>query len=228
MSDSISVSSDAYSTSSYGKGSESESTTESVKNARLSQHRRRRQQFLRRRALERAAGTDTDDEDEESVRFGGPGLGLEREFPSQELRKPVLKSMSTIEGSINEPQKAAAVPELVNTSNEESFLNTTNEEDLPKDLSAEGAVEWQYIERVVPELSSNLGLSFLDNHHLGSVVVRAPSESLRDAGLQLGDVIIRLNQRDVSGMDAAAVSDAIESMAGECTSITFLRKMMSL
>ena len=227
MSDSISVSSDAYSTSSYGKGSESESTTESVKNARLSQHRRRRQQFLRRRALERAAGTDTDDEDEESVRFGGPGLGLEREFPSQELRKPVLKSMSTIEGSINEPQKAALVPELLNTSNEESFLNTTNDEDSPND-AAKGAVEWQYIERVVPELSSDLGLSFLDNHHLGCIVVRAPNESLRNAGLQLGDVIIRLNQRDISGMDATAVSDAIESMAGECASITFLRKMMSL
>ncbi|KAL9182001.1 hypothetical protein ACHAXT_012344 [Thalassiosira profunda] len=227
LSDSISVSSDAYSTPSYDNGSESESTTESVKNARLSQLRRRRQQFLRRRALERAAGADTDDEDEASVRFGGPGLGLEREIPSQELRKPVLRSAFV--DSTKEPQKAAAVPELVNTSNEESTLSTTNEEDSPKGLSrAEGAVEWQYIERVVPELSSNLGISFLGNHHLGSVVVRAPNESLRDAGLQLGDVIIRLNQRDVSGMDAAVVSDAIEGMAGECASITFLRKMMSL
>ncbi|KAL7525370.1 hypothetical protein ACHAXR_000977, partial [Thalassiosira sp. AJA248-18] len=139
LSEDISVTSDAYSTafsSIASDGSSSESSVDSAKNARLAKLRRRRKQFLRRRAMEHAAGNETEDEEEESLHYGGPSLGLKKKHwnvPSQELRN--INDSLEVDYPMNKKKDLReSIPELLNTTNEESFLNTSND-DSPKDSS---------------------------------------------------------------------------------------------
>ena len=95
LSEDISVTSeDAYSTDDSSVGSHSVSTKQTsdlpyTEQARLCKLQRRRNQFLRRRALEKAAALD---DDESTVHYGRPRLGLgfplknNLTIPSQELR----------------------------------------------------------------------------------------------------------------------------------------------
>ena len=54
----------------------------------------------------------------------------------------------------------------------------------------------------------------------------APCESMAEAGLQLGDIIIRLNSEDVSNLDCNTVSEMLA--AGGTLRVAYLRKNMVL
>ena len=70
--------------------------------------------------------------------------------------------------------------------------------------------------------------NFLETSHLGQVVIQTPYYRMVEAGIQLGDVIIRLNGKDVRSMRATAVSEMISGLADKHILVTFLRKNMML
>ena len=106
MSEDISVTSeDAYSTDDSSVGSHSLCTKQTsdypnAEQARICKLQRRRNQFLRRRALEKAA---TMDEDESTVHYGRPRLGVGFQLkknltiPSQELRLKTDSNLTEID-----------------------------------------------------------------------------------------------------------------------------------
>ena len=208
--DSVSISS----VESDGSGSwSSASSHDSAQDAHLAKLRRRRKLYLRRRAIELAAGAESENEDASSIHVGGR-LTLNNEpwnYPSQELRMKASPGKS-----VDDSAGAVLVPDLVNISDDDSLLDTTNEDGLPK-------LKWQSQEKLIHLSSSPL---FLKSSHLGHEVTRAPCESMAEAGLQLGDIIIRLNSEDVSNLDCNTVSEMLA--AGGTLRVAYLRKNMVL
>ena len=228
---------------SHTYSSDHSSSTKSVdsnQKRRLQKLQRRRSQFLRRRAIEHNAGTETDDDETAaSFHYGRPRLGGIKNrtkngaFPSQELR---------MAPSLNKSKRGTGrAPDLVNTSNDDSVVIDTDDEAilnaqvLPPQKqnrnigdSVNKNLKWQVIDRVLQHQSppSNPGQNFLETSHIGPVVTQLPMSF--DAGLQPGDVIIRLNGEDVSGSEAIVVSKMINEMTEESGRITYLRKNMEL
>ena len=181
---------------------------------------------------------------------GGLELGAKKNqyiLPTQELRKSVVltsaeSSPAVLDTSFDSAAADILAPDLVNTTQEDSFLDTTNE-GLD---NAEGGnvvsfsnplppcrLKWQSISISVPKLlpkpcpRDNLldkNRHFLEQIHLGQLVIRSPYTSLIVAGLQLGDVVIRLNDEDVSKLDGKDVCKKMMDMSGESVRLTFLRK----
>ena len=209
--DSVSISS----IESDGSGSwSSASSHDSAQDAHLAKLRRRRKLYLRRRAIELAAGAESVNEDASSIHVVGR-LALDNEpwnYPSQELRKGSPgKSADDSAGAV------LTVPDLVNISTE-SLLDTTNEDGLPK-------LNWQSQEKLI-HLSASPVSYFLKSSHLGHEVIRTPCKSMAEAGLQLGDIIIRFNGEDVSNLDSNTVSEMMA--AGGSLRVAYLRKNMVL
>ena len=71
----------------------------------------------------------------------------------------------------------------------------------------------------------NEGRSFLKSTCLGPVVMSAPHFGL-GCVLQLGDVLVKLNDEDVSSLDAKEVQHRLDGLVGEVVSLSFLRKTM--
>lgn len=280
LSEDISVTSeDAYSTDDSSVGSHSASTKQTsdfpyTEQARLCKLQRRRNQFLRRRALEKAAAMD----DESTVHFGRPRLGLgfplknNLTIPSQELRLKdsnltKIDSPATLASSFNNmdlseheskdfdstnaawsPDKFVKdpfiastdkvpdlvnntssndVPDLVNTSNDDSFLLNTSEESQAN--VTKPTPKWASFSTTFPKLSAipPEGLNFLESSHLGPKVVSTQWTRTEASSLQLGDVIIRLNGEDVSNLEADTVSQMMIRM-DDCRIVTYLRKNVEL
>ena len=66
---------------------------------------------------------------------------------------------------------------------------------------------------------------FLTPSHLGSSISRVP---LDVSALQIGDIILRLNGEDVSGLTAERIEDIFSSMSGKQVNVSFLRKRMEM
>eukprot|EP00578_Thalassiosira_sp_NH16_P007882 CAMPEP_0181122860 /NCGR_PEP_ID=MMETSP1071-20121207/25552_1 /TAXON_ID=35127 /ORGANISM="Thalassiosira sp., Strain NH16" /LENGTH=435 /DNA_ID=CAMNT_0023207885 /DNA_START=106 /DNA_END=1413 /DNA_ORIENTATION=+ len=231
-------------------------TVELAPKLRLNKLRRRRSRFLRHRAIERAAGTDTEDEEEASFHYGGPKLqGLKKNSPAFDLFN---NSEDLLFNTTHHDARDDTVPELVNTTNDDSLLNDTDEDDSPRDASNKvtlnvnayasrilpnrpnsksprntlpsSNLKWQAMERVIPLLSPspNPSYNYLETSHLGPAVIMAPCKSLDEVGLQVGDVIVRINGDDVSSLEAKAVIGMIIEMAGKSLRVSYLRKNMEL
>lgn len=203
--------------------------------------------------MEHAASAETDD-DYLPFHFGRPRIALKKTWsatnllPSQELRRD----------EPNEPTKTVhqarpeVVPDLVNTSNEDSLLNITYDYDVsPKDDSLlllvpvapelVGTADklplndqtrkhsllsqstWHSMEKATWLPPSSADYIFLEASHLGPIVTQAPCKGMNEI-VQLGDVIIRLNGIDVRSLEAKTVSEMISNMAENEIRVTFLRK----
>ena len=86
-------------------------------------------------------------------------------------------------------------------------------------------LKWYSIEKITGKcLPKGPSYNFLETSHLGPMIIRKPCYSMAAAGLQLGDIIIRLNDTDVRSMAAVAVSKMIDGFVGRSIRISFLRK----
>ena len=119
------------------------------------------------------------------------------------------------------------VPDLVNTSNDDSFLLNTSEESQAN--VTKPTPKWASFSTTFPKLSAipPEGLNFLESSHLGLKVVSTQWTRTDQSSLQLGDVIIRLNGEDVSNLEADTVSQMMIRM-DDCRIVTYLRKNVEL
>ena len=124
----------------------------------------------------------------------------------------------------------------MNTSNEDSLLDTTNEEEMPFSTrsyhriisqnykESQRQLKWKSMMTVVQH-SCLVDVSLVSSH-IGPVI--SGIQQLDDAaGLQLGDIIIRLDTEDISHLDALSATGVIDRMTGESICVSFLRKNMS-
>ena len=229
---------------------------DSAEQRRVATLQRRRAQFLRQRAIERTAEMDEDEEEEAQYDHrkltGGFKLTKNSAFPTQERRVPSqelrcdnldkvdISSLTDIR-DLRYPSdksfdstKAAWSPELfekdpfsstldVDTTAEDSLLlNTSNELELE---ILKPSPKWSSFSAEFPKLGDNSSHNLvLKDSHLGATLANTPETQ---SGLQLGDVIIRLNGQDVSTLDTSTVSDMINEMR-ESRRITYLRKNVEL
>ena len=187
-----------------------------------------------------------------------PSQQLRCKFPSQQLRyndadlRPVEQHIQTgdradsavdsVEDSLFNTTNEGDIPDPPLPSNKESVTiqahspkRLSNSNPMPpsqlKWFSMEVSIGkgiWSLekeIESLLPMDPSN---NFMETSHLGQVVIQTPCYSMVEAGIQLGDVIIRLNGKDVRSMRATAVSEMISGLADKHILVTFLRKNMML
>jgi len=257
LSDGISVTTDEKTEYSYSDDDSVTFVDDSAEQRRVATLQRRRAQFLRQRAIERTAEMDEDDDEEEAQYgrpklTGGFKLTKKSAFPSQELRVPSqelrcdeldkvdISSLTDIrdlpvpsDKSFDSTQ-AAWSPELfekdpfssvldVDTTAEVSLLlNSSNELELE---ILKPSPKWSSFSAEFPKLGDSTSHNLiLKESHLGATLANTPTTQ---SGLQLGDVIIRLNGQDVSTLDTSTVSDMIHEMR-DSRRITYLRKNVEL
>lgn len=188
------------------------------KRSLASKMRRRRQQYLRRKAMERAATADSSGTDGEVSDRGyfGPRLGCRKKalqyiVPTQELRSVDRHLDSTI----------------TNVDTEETMiLNTSNADESQKKVFNHQLLKWESKETSIILPPSPVS-GFLTSSHLGPIVTRVPCSSVGDA-MQLGDIIIRLNGEDVSNFEGEIVSEIFKQLAGKIVRATYLRKKVEV
>ena len=256
LSDGISVTTDEKTEYSSSDDDSLTFVDDSKEQRRVATLQRRRAQFLRQRAIERTAEMDEDDEEEEA-QYGRPkltgGFKLTKKsaFPSQELRVQELRCDDDLEKvdissltdirDLRDPSdksfdstKAAWSPELFEKDPFSSALDadTTAEDSLLLNSSNELELEilkpspkWSSFSAEFPKLGDSTSHNLvLKESHLGATLANTPTTQ---SGLQLGDVIIRLNGQDVSTLDTSTVSDMINEMR-DSRRITYLRKNVEL
>ena len=221
------------------EGSSKNFSSDSNQKRRLTKLRRRKKQYLHRRAMERTA-TETDD-DLSNFAYG-PRLGVKNHIPSQELRstdKPPADGISLSKAELDaeivngnqdysqggiESQTTFQVsmdsPDDPTMQNEQSSeIPPSSDCNSPKAYFARRPPKWESHEKLV-NLPPNPVYSFLTSSHLGPVVTRSVGDFL-----ELGDVLIRLNGEDVSGLESEIVSEIFKQMAGGSIQVTFLRRI---
>ena len=140
--------------------------------------------------------------------------------PSQELRAKHFGS--------NRGELVGDKPNL--TSQEDGVLYGESIPDLVDSSSNDDSVEkassnykWQSKAALVKiPIGDSL---FLTSSHLGPTVSRVPFEM--ENGLQMGDIILRLDGEDVSSAEGSVVENALKSLSGKRVHVSFLRKRMS-
>ena len=253
LSDGISVTTDEKTEYSSSDDDSLTFVDDSKEQRRVATLQRRRAQFLRQRAIERTAEMNENDEEEAQCSrpklTSGFKLTKKSAFPSQELRVPSqelrcdddldkvdISSLTDIR-DLRDPSdksfdstKAAWSPELfekdpfssapdVDTTAEDSLLNSSAELEILKP-----SPKWSSFSAEFPKLDDSTSHNLLlKESHLGATLANTPTIQ---SGLQLGDVIIRLNQ-DVSTLDTSTVSDMINEMR-DSRRITYLRKNVEL
>jgi len=256
LSDGISVTTDEKTEYSSSDDDSLTFVDDSAERRRVATLQRRRAQFLRQRAIERTADMDEDEEEKAQYSrpklTGGFKLTKKSAFPSQELRVPSqelrcdddldkvdISSLTDIR-DLRDPSdksfdstKAAWSQELfekdpfssaldVDTTAEDSLLNSSNELELE---ILKPSPKWSSFSAEFPKLDDSTSHNLLlKESHLGATLANTPTIQ---SGLQLGDVIIRLNNQDVSTLDTSTVSDMINEMR-ESRRITYLRKNVEL
>lgn len=254
LSDGISVTTDEKTEYSSSDDDSLTFVDDSAEQRRVATLQRRRAQFLRQRAIERTADMDEDEEEEAQYSrpklTGGFNLTKKSAFPSQELRVPSqelrcdddldkvdISSLTDIR-DLRDPSdksfdstKAAWSPKLfekdpfssapdVDTTAEDSLLNSSAELEILKP-----SPKWSSFSAEFPKLDDSTSHNLLlKESHLGATLANTPTIQ---SGLQLGDVIIRLNNQDVSTLDTSTVSDMINEMR-DSRRITYLRKNVEL
>ncbi len=208
---------------------------DTVKKRNLAKWRRRKQQFLRRRAMERvAADTDEDTSVDPRVPYG-PRLVRKDPVPSQQLRSNVITpkgSDLTVDGTMTSDGFGSDGSKTAKTEGRgrSDVAEETHPEEahLPDGGAKANAYEpmklqWQSMEKKI-QLPPNPVYSFLASSHLGPVVTRSVGVVGDGDLLRLGDVLIRLNGEDVSCLEGEIVSEIFKQMAGKCVRVSFLRR----
>ena len=254
MDDGISVTSDE---SKFEYSSDESEKEDLAKNTRLAQLKERRSQFLRLRAMDKVAKTEEGEVSvHQGPKLGGGGFVKNKNVPSQELRRfkdyeltkidsPVTHDPPSFPSPIDSSEKACWSPQLFETDpfkadthdNTPDLVNTTNEDSLLNSSNDSAAVildrkrpypKWLSYSTQTPKLDSSSN-NFLESSYLGQIVISTPWEGKHVTGLQLDDVIIRLNGEDVSSLDSSTVFEMITSgEMGETGVVTYLRKSIEV
>mmetsp|Transcript_29496 Transcript_29496/g.63149 ORF Transcript_29496/g.63149 Transcript_29496/m.63149 type:complete len:354 (-) Transcript_29496:94-1155(-) len=211
------------------------SRAESFKERNLSKWRRRKQQFLRRRAMERVAADADEDATVDLPPAYGPRLMRKDPIPLQQLRSNVITPNAgdlAADGKMNSDgfgsdgsktektegngRSDVAVETHSDDAHSTNSVKTSNTREAMK-------LKWQSMEKKI-QLPPNPVYSFLTSSHLGPVVTRSVGVVGDGDLLQLGDVLIRLNGEDVSCLEGEIVSEIFKQMAGKCVRVSFLRR----
>lgn len=211
------------------------SRAESFKKRNLAKWRRRKQQFLRRRAMERvAADTDEDATDDLPPAYGRR-LMTKDPIPLQQLRSNVITPKASdlaVDGKMNSDGFGSDGSKTVKTEGHgrSDVAGETHSDVAHSTNSGNNSIvreamklKWQSMEKKI-QLPPNPVYSFLTLSHLGPVVTRSVGVVGDGDLLQLGDVLIRLNGEDVSCLEGEIVSEIFKQLAGKCVRVSFLRK----
>ena len=203
-----------------------ESSYESMRRATFkAELQRKKQQFIRRRALERAAA-ESDSEDEESMdeRVCHPMIDNNASQSFLHLKESRPKYYKSASFSDSHPESFGSIDAVeVNTGT--SNLNGSDDIGINNSPTLK-QLNWKSEDATV--VIGDLPLDFLTSSHIGPVMTKLTRSTL-DEVLQLGDVIIRINgELDCSTLDAQFVAEILVKCKGKSIRLTYLRKTMTV
>ncbi|KAL3801377.1 hypothetical protein HJC23_006987 [Cyclotella cryptica] len=240
---------DSYDEDSYDDsydGSESETQSSDYASSCESQgssntRETKRQYFLHRRALERAAARSERDGDQEESDFDNQDSALTKKkatkhVHSQEMRPThggvangkvkslAGKSLAVIVDSNAESETNSG---MINWSSKDSTISTESILAVSNDRhSVSRQLSWESKEVTILVQRDQVN-DILTSSHVGPVITKLTCPVLAEV-FQLGDVVIRLNGEDVSTLEGQDVSELLMKMGGKNVRLTFLRKTMQV
>jgi hypothetical protein len=227
---------DSYSSDGSESSYDTESSDESERRSYTREAKlRRKQQFLRRRAMERAAADESDSDEEEREYNTNGSLKYGDKFiyhHAQEVRPKLVESASD------------TTPLMVNKDDDTTASDCDKTDSSSQDSPAAGesavseAAVVDYKHSVLRQLTwearkativitKDQAHDFLATSHIGPILTKLTCPVLAKV-LQMGDVIIRLNGEDVSTLDGQFVAELLKRMEGKSIQVTYLRKTMQV